>query len=154
MAVGAPAASYYPAVADALGVRLELPRFAEVANAVGAVLGQVSQRVHLLVSQPVRGVFRVFAKTGPRDFDKVGAAIAHAQELASAEALARALEAGAVSAGVELSQLDNKVSNDIDGDMFFEARVTATASGPPRTRAHAAAPQAVVDAGNGVAQPS
>jgi hypothetical protein len=35
-----------------------------------------------------------------------------------------------------LSQQDNKVSNDIDGDMFFEARVTATASGPPLTRQH------------------
>lgn len=154
VAVGAPAASYYPAVAQSLGVRLELPRFAEVANAVGAVLGQVSQRVHLLVSQPVRGVFRVFAKTGPRDFDTVAAAITHAQELAAAEAMARAIEAGAASAHVELSQLDNKVSNDIDGDMFFEARVTATASGPPRTGAHAAAAGVGSHAGNGVAQPS
>ena len=138
VAVGAPAASYYPAVAASLGVQLELPRFAEVANAVGAVLGEVSQRVHVLVSQPVRGVFRVFAKTGPRDFDRVAAAITHAQELAAAEAMTRAIEAGAETAEVVLSQVDNKVSNDIDGDMFFEARVTATASGPPLTRAGAA----------------
>ncbi|MEO6624582.1 MAG: hydantoinase/oxoprolinase family protein [Burkholderiaceae bacterium] len=154
VAVGAPAASYYPAVAASLGVRLELPQFAEVANAVGAVLGQVSQRVHVLVSQPVRGVFRVFAKTGPRDFDNVAAAIAHAQELAAAEAMTRALEAGAASASVVLSQLDNRVTNDIDGDMFFEARVTATASGSPLTRARAAIRSADDHAGIGVAQPS
>ena len=134
VAVGAPAGSYYPPVAQALGVRLELPRFAEVANAVGAVLGQVSQRVHLTVSQPVRGVYRVFARTGPCDFDTVAAAITHAQELASAEAMGHAIEAGAAHAAITLSQLDNQVRNDIDGDMFFEARVTATASGPPRTR--------------------
>lgn len=134
VAVGAPAGSYYPPVAQALGVRLELPPFAEVANAVGAVLGQVSQRVHLTVSQPVRGVYRVFAKTGPRDFDTVAAAISHAQQLASVDALQHALAAGAQQATVTLSQLDNQVRNDIDGDMFFEARVTATASGPPRTR--------------------
>jgi N-methylhydantoinase A/oxoprolinase/acetone carboxylase beta subunit len=134
VAVGAPAASYYPPVAQALGVRLELPRFAEVANAVGAVLGQVSQRVHLTVSQPVRGVYRVFARTGPRDFGTVAQAIGHAQELASAEAMRHALDAGAAHATITLSQIDNQVHNDIDGDMFFEARVTATASGPPRMR--------------------
>ena len=136
VAVGAPAASYYPAVARGLGVALELPPFAEVANAVGAVLGQVSQRVHITVSQPVRGVFRVFTKAGPKDFTKVDAAIRHAQGLAGAEAMQLAMDAGAAHASIELSQLDNTVSNDIDGDMFFEARVTATASGPPRTRRH------------------
>jgi N-methylhydantoinase A/oxoprolinase/acetone carboxylase beta subunit len=135
VAVGAPAGSYYPPVAQALGVRLELPRFAEVANAVGAVLGQVSQRVHLTVSQPVRGVYRVFTRSGPQDFDTVAAAVAQAQQLASEEAVRHALEAGAAETQVVLSQWDNQVHNDIDGDMFFEARVTATASGPPRTRA-------------------
>ena len=141
VAVGAPAGSYYPPVAAALGVRLELPPFAEVANAVGAVLGQVSQRVHLTVSQPVRGVYRVFARSGPCDFSTVAAAIAHAQGLASAEAMHHALEAGAAHATVALSQRDNQVHNDIDGDMFFEARVTATASGPPVTRSTRSVPQ-------------
>ena len=142
VAVGAPAASYYPDVARSLGVALELPQFAEVANAVGAVLAQVSQRVHVTVSQPVRGVFRVFTKTGPRDFATVAPAILHAQDLASEEAMRRALEAGAAHATVALSQLDNQVRNDIDGDMFFEARVTATASGPPVKRSHRGADHA------------
>jgi N-methylhydantoinase A/oxoprolinase/acetone carboxylase beta subunit len=134
VAVGAPAHSYYPAVARGLGMALELPQHAEVANAVGAVLGQVSQRVHVTVSQPVRGVFRVFAGTGPRDFDALAPAIALAQQLASAEAQLRAIDAGAASATVVLSRWDNQVHNDIDGHMFFEARVTATASGPALTR--------------------
>jgi len=133
VAVGAPAAIYYPQVADGLGMALVLPPYAEVANAVGAVLGQVSQRVHLTVSQPVRGVFRVFTSAGPRDFDTLAPAIALAQELASAEALERALDAGAASATVVLSRWNNQVDNDIDGNMFFEARVTATASGPALT---------------------
>jgi len=134
VAVGAPAASYYPDVARCLGMALELPPFAEVANAVGAGLGQVSQRVHVTVSQPVRGVFRVFAASGPRDFDTLAPAIGHAQELASAQAQTRALAAGAAQTSVLLSQLDNQVNNEIDGNMFFEARVTATACGPPLTR--------------------
>lgn len=138
VAVGAPASIYYPAVARGLGMALVLPQFAEVANAVGAVLGRVSQRVHVTVTQPVRGVFRVFTAAGPRDFDTLAPAIAHAQQLASADALAQALDAGAADAEVVLSQRDNQVVNDIDGNMFFDARVTATASGPPLRRAERA----------------
>ncbi len=133
VAVGAPAGIYYPQVADGLGMALVLPPHAEVANAVGAVLGEVSQRVHLTISQPVRGVFRVFTSDGPRDFDTLAPAITLAQELASAEALVRALDAGAANATVTLSRWNNQVDNDIDGNMFFEARVTATASGPALT---------------------
>jgi hypothetical protein len=129
--VGAPAASYYPAVAQALGVNLQLPPFAEVANAVGAVLGEVSQRVHVTVTQPVKGTFRVFSRFGPKDFAGIEPALAHARELAQTEAHANAVEAGAASVEVRFSQKDNNVNNDIDGNMFFEAVVTATAFGPP-----------------------
>ncbi|MCW5644611.1 MAG: hydantoinase/oxoprolinase family protein [Rhodoferax sp.] len=153
VAVGAPASIYYPAVARGLGMALELPPFAEVANAVGAVLGRVSQRVHLTVTQPVRGVFRVFTSDGPRDFESLAPAIALAQQLAGAAALAQALDAGAAHAEVVLSQHDNQVVNDIDGNMFFEARVTATASGPPLGRAAVLARrQARQDHDSGIAQ--
>jgi N-methylhydantoinase A/oxoprolinase/acetone carboxylase beta subunit len=136
VAVGAPASSYYPSVASALGMALMVPQYAEVANAVGAVLGEVSQRVHITVTQPVRGTFRVYTKAGPKDFAGVEAAIAHAKELAATEATQNALSAGADGASVTFSQTDNTVNNDIDGNMFFEAIVTATASGAPCMRAH------------------
>ena len=129
--VGAPAASYYPAVAQGLGVRLVVPPHADVANAVGAVLGQVAQRVHITVTQPVRGTFKVFTPDGPQDFRGLDAAIAQARALAAQEAKARALAAGAVDAQVVFSQEDNQVNNDIDGNVFFEATVTATAWGRP-----------------------
>ena len=136
VAVGAPASSYYPAVAAALGMELVIPQYAEVANAVGAVLGEVSQRTHITVTQPVRGTFRVYTKSGPKDFTGVDAAIAHAKELAATEATQNALSAGADGVTVTFSQTDNTVNNDIDGNMFFEAIVTATASGAPCMRAH------------------
>ena len=136
VAVGAPASSYYPAVASALGMELVVPQYAEVANAVGAVLGEVSQRIHITVTQPVRGTFRVYTRGGPKDFAGVDAAITHAKELAAAEATQNALSAGADGVTVAFSQTDNQVNNDIDGNMFFEAIVTATASGAPCIRAH------------------
>jgi N-methylhydantoinase A/oxoprolinase/acetone carboxylase beta subunit len=135
VAVGAPASSYYPAVASALGMALRVPQYAEVANAVGAVLGEVSQRIHITVTQPVRGTFRVYTKGGPKDFAGVDAAIAHAKELAATEATQNAVSAGADGVTIAFSQTDNAVNNDIDGNMFFEAIVTATASGAPCTRA-------------------
>ncbi len=134
VAVGAPASSYYPAVAQSLGLQLVVPPYAQVANAVGAVLGEVSQRIHITVTQPVRGTFRVYTKAGPKDFAGVEAAVDHARELAAAEATHNALEAGANGVRVDFSQSDNTVNNDIDGNMFFEAIVTATASGAPCTR--------------------
>jgi N-methylhydantoinase A/oxoprolinase/acetone carboxylase beta subunit len=133
VAVGAPAGSYYPAVARGLGIALVLPPFGEVANAVGSVFGQVSQRVHITVTQPVRGVYRVFTPEGPLDFAALSPALELARELAGVEAQARALQAGAASTTLSFTQSDNSVSNDIDGHMFFEAIVTAIASGPPLT---------------------
>ena len=63
------------------------------------------------------------------------AAISHAKELAATEATQNALSAGADGVTVAFSQTDNTVNNDIDGNMFFEAIVTATASGAPLTKA-------------------
>lgn len=131
VAVGAPAASYYPEVARGLGIELVLPPFGEVANAVGSVFGRVSQRVHMTVTQPVRGVYRVFTPDGPRDFAALDDALVLARDLAAGEARLRALQAGAAEVDVRFNQSDNSVSNDIDGHMFFEAIVTAIASGPP-----------------------
>ncbi len=134
VAVGAPAGSYYPEVARGLGMQLVVPPYAEVANAVGAVLGEVSQRVHVTVTQPVKGTFRVFSRFGPKDFSGLEPALVHSRELAQTEAHANALHAGAASVAIRFSQKDNNVNNDIDGNMFFEAVVTATAYGPPVTK--------------------
>ncbi|HEX9706277.1 MAG TPA: hypothetical protein VGA24_01450, partial [Steroidobacteraceae bacterium] len=53
---------------------------------------------------------------------------------AAAEAAALARQAGAASVQIEFEQDQNRVRNEIDGDVFFEMRLTAIASGPPRHR--------------------
>ena len=98
---------------------------------MGAVLGQVAQRVHMTVTQPVRGIFKVFTPAGPLDFRVLGDALDHARALAADEARARAVLAGAASVELSFGQMDNRVENEIDGDVFFESTVTATAFGPP-----------------------
>lgn len=134
VAVGGPAPSYYPEVARGLQVGLYMPRFAEVANAVGAVLGEVSQRVHLTITQPSRGCFRVFTEDGPKEFSQLEAAVQYARELAAAEAAVIARQAGAASVQIEFESIENSVSDEINGDMFFEMQIMAIASGPPQRR--------------------
>ncbi len=131
VAVGAPAASYYPQVAERLGMGVVLPAFAEVANAVGAVLGRVSQRVHMTVIEVARGQYRLFTPGGVQDFAALDEALERARELTGAQARELALEAGAAEIELEYSQSRNSVDHDIDGSVFFEAVVTATSSGAP-----------------------
>ncbi|MFC1690427.1 hypothetical protein ACFL07_12380, partial [Pseudomonadota bacterium] len=45
-----------------------------------------------------------------------------------------ARQAGAESAEIRLSSEDNHVRHDVDGDLFLETRITATASGRPDVR--------------------
>jgi N-methylhydantoinase A/oxoprolinase/acetone carboxylase beta subunit len=132
VAVGAPAASYYPQVGKRLGMGVVLPAFAEVANAVGAVLGRVAQRVHMTVIEVARGQYRLFTPGGVRDFAALDEALESARALTGAQASKLALEAGAAGIELEHTQSRNSVDHDIDGSVFFEAVVTATASGPPR----------------------
>ncbi|HET9977520.1 MAG TPA: hydantoinase/oxoprolinase family protein [Burkholderiaceae bacterium] len=132
VAVGAPAASYYPAVAERLGMALALPAFAGVANAVGAVLGRVAQRVRMTVTQVTRGQYRLFTPQGVQDFADLDAALAQARELTGAQARALALQAGARDIELTHAHSSNSVDHDIDGHVFFEAVVTATAAGAPR----------------------
>jgi len=132
VAVGAPAASYYPDVAKRLGMGVVLPAFADVANAVGAVLGRVAQRVHMTVIEISRLQYRLFTPGGVQDFAELDAALDRACELTGAKARALALEAGADGIEIVHTQDRNSVDHDIDGSVFFEAVVTATASGAPR----------------------
>ena len=57
--LGASAQCYYGAVGERLGCRMILPEHAGVANAIGAVAGQVTQRVTALVSSVDRAVNEV-----------------------------------------------------------------------------------------------
>ncbi|MEM7288726.1 MAG: hydantoinase/oxoprolinase family protein, partial [Actinomycetota bacterium] len=61
VALGAGAATYYPAAAALLGSTAEVSELAPVANALGAAVGKVRQEVEILVSAPRRGVYRVHA---------------------------------------------------------------------------------------------
>jgi len=130
--VGAPAATYYPDVAAKLQAALLVPRYAEVANAVGAVMGNVIQKSEIAITQPTQGGFRVHTVDGPRDFGDLDQAVSFAERLASDMAQTLARHAGAIQVDTVLSRHDNRVDDPMDGSVFFGATISAVASGRPR----------------------
>lgn len=129
--LGASAASYYGAVGERLGTRMVLPEHAGVANAIGAVVGQVSQRVSGTVTSPSEGRFVLHLTEGVQVFGERDAALAAMEAALVAEASTRARDAGAEELRVTVSR-DIREAEVEGRSMFIEARVTATASGRPR----------------------
>ena len=134
--LGASAPAYYGAVGAALGCEMILPEHAGVANAIGAVVGQVSQRATGTLTSPSEGRFAAHLPSGLAVFTDQEAALAALTEALTQEARARALRAGAVD--LHLTTGRDIREAEVEGRrMFIEAVVTVTASGRPRV-AHAA----------------
>jgi len=130
VAVGAPAASYYRDVADSMQIGLHLPQHADVANAYGAVMGSVIQRAQVTVTQPQFGTFCLFNNDQPQQFGTLAAARQCAEDIVMREAERKAIDAGARNPQVTLSYEDIHVNDEIDGELFLESMVIATAIGP------------------------
>ncbi|MEW9807213.1 hydantoinase/oxoprolinase N-terminal domain-containing protein [Mesorhizobium sp. ZMM04-5] len=130
--LGASAGLHYAGLPALVGNDCVVPADADVANALGAVVGQVRVSAEATVSQPAEGIFRVSAgDDAPRDFSGEEQALAEAEARIRAIVAARALEAGAADAETEVSR-DVRASVVEDRRMFIEARLVATASGRPR----------------------
>lgn len=131
VAVGAPAGTFFPDAAAHLGIGLSLPENGDVANAFGAVMGSVVQRAHVTVTQPLHGSFIVHSDSEPFHFSTLEEAVSTARSIAKEKVRMLAREAGAKSVEVHLGSEDNHVQHDVDGDLFLETKITATASGRP-----------------------
>ena len=129
--LGASAHSYYGAVGDRLGCEMILPEHAGVANAIGAVVGQVAQRAQGLVSSPGEGRFTAHLAAGLQTFLSRNEALTAMEAALVAEATARARAAGAEDVRVVVSRDIREA--EVEGQkMFIEAMVSVTASGRPR----------------------
>jgi N-methylhydantoinase A/oxoprolinase/acetone carboxylase beta subunit len=131
IAIGAPAATYYPEVARRLGAQLVLPEHAAVCNAVGAVAGVVSETSEILVNQPTFNVFRVYDPAGIRDYSESLVAIQDATRVSRELALAAARRAGAADPHVETSVIERRAAAESGLDYLAEATVRSRATGRP-----------------------
>ncbi len=129
--LGASAALHYAGLPQLVGNDCLLPPDADVANALGAVVGQVRVTAEARVSQPKEGLFRMNAGETMRDFLSEGEAIAAAEAEIARLAGERAAEAGAAEAQVTIDR-DIKAATVEGSRSFIEALLVATASGRPR----------------------
>ncbi|MDO9416858.1 hydantoinase/oxoprolinase family protein [Pararhizobium sp.] len=133
--LGASAPVYYPAIAAMLGAESSIPSDADVANAVGAVVGQVRSTVTVFVTMPEEEIFIV---SGAGDSQRVfgeDAAFALARDRATVAALKSARDNGAEDP--VCNTIEEVDAPQIEGRRkLVEARFIATASGRPRMAHH------------------
>jgi len=129
-AIGAPAPAYYSHVASKVGVDAIVPNYADVANAVGAVVGRVRVRSSATITQPTRGQYRVHLGEQPT-YGSVAKARAAALELLQAAALAEADRAGAATPELSESWTEQTAVVN-EKEIFVEGTLTVEASGRPR----------------------
>jgi N-methylhydantoinase A/oxoprolinase/acetone carboxylase beta subunit len=135
VAVGAPVGTYLPRVADLLHTRLIVPEHSAAASAVGAVVGSVVSRVHVLVAPQQEGeVLRVNLPGEAVEFGTLPEALAYAQARGVELAREGALRAGAAEVEIEVERQDRTapVANGWGQDVYVETRFLVTALGRPR----------------------
>jgi len=131
IALGASADCYYGAVAGRLGTRLVVPVHAGVANAIGAVVGQVAMYAESTVTSPGPGRFIAHLAAGPSVFGTAQAAIAALEADLRAQARDKAVRAGVTEPHMRLERDD--LQAEVEGQpLFIESRLRLTASGRPR----------------------
>ena len=127
--IGAPASNFYPPIAQFMDAEIVVPEHAEVANAIGAVVGEVRQSAQITIT-PIAGNKRVVvhAPQTQREFDDLELAAAWATEVATELAQQKATSAGGSGLQVTVDRSDNVVEE--GGQVtFFESVIVATAIG-------------------------
>ena len=131
IALGASAATHYPAIAKLLGADLIVPEHADVAGAVGAAAGSVRQRVMITVTQPNEGRFRIHLPEGPQDVKSQEEALMLATQAAEDMARKRAESAGAKSVEITTSSQIKEVDLGDGKTLFMEGLIQTQAVGLP-----------------------
>lgn len=131
VAIGAPAANYYPEIGKRLGAQITVPKHAEVCNAIGAVVSSVSQEITATITTPGEGRYRVHLVNTMSEFPSLDLAIRFADEEARRLARDAAVSAGALNPEVQSKRQDTMVKDVGGRQIFVESQIGAVAIGRP-----------------------
>ena len=126
--LGASAYQYHPEAAELLNTKAIVPDHADVANAIGAVVGQISVRFEVTISQPAEGRFQVTGLENP--FADEVTACRGAEDFARLRVTELVQEAGAQEFEIAVSKEEKRATLE-SRDMLVEATVIAVATGRP-----------------------
>ncbi|MEN8842095.1 MAG: hydantoinase/oxoprolinase family protein [Octadecabacter sp.] len=129
--LGASAQAYYGAVGSRLGCKTVLPEYGGVANAIGAVVGQVAIHAEGSVTSGGEGAFRVHLPDGPVQFDDKDNALAELRKSLTYQAMEKAKASGVGEIRIT-EHLDLREAQIEAQTMFIEATLRVTARGRPR----------------------
>jgi len=137
--IGAPVATYLPAVAERLDTELVLPEHMEVGNAVGAITGSIIESVEIVIIPNLAlgdtqdPPCTLHSQTEKREFLRLTDAIEYARRVASEMANSRAVSSGAddVEVVVETRNTCMGLGKGWGEDTLVEVKIVATAVGKP-----------------------
>ncbi|MEI9425960.1 hydantoinase/oxoprolinase family protein [Mesorhizobium sp. Cs1299R1N1] len=129
--LGASAPLHYAGLSPLVGNGCIVPEDTDVANALGAVVGQVRVSAEALISQPKEGLYRLTAGGCVRDFIDEDAAVLAAEASLRDVVTAHAKKAGTDDAEIQIHR-EFRISMIEDQRLFVEAHIVAVASGRPR----------------------
>ncbi len=137
--IGAPTHVLLPDVAEAMGVQCIIPDNAEVANAIGTAIADISATVTVQIA-PKWGAggllgYTVHASGGNRFFEEYGPAEEYAREAALADAEAEARARGALGELEMQVEVDTRTGTSVFGETFtLGIEVMGHAKGAALTR--------------------
>lgn len=131
--IGAPAHSFVPGAARAVGTEAIIPDRAGVAGAVGAITGSVMEAVSVLIRPDATG-FTMHAPDHVKSFTLLEAARTYARNHAVELVRRRALGAGAERFHIRVHLEDRKACSADGGIIYIDTQVRAEAAGAPRVR--------------------
>lgn len=131
VAVGGPAALFYPLAAERLASELVLPERYDVCNAIGAVSGDVVRRMGLSVTQTAEERYACQLGRQRIEGDDAEALAAQAKEWLEVQLRNQLVAAGGVDAEIELSTDVRKATLEPGREMIVEIALAATARGRP-----------------------
>jgi N-methylhydantoinase A/oxoprolinase/acetone carboxylase beta subunit len=134
VAIGAPVEAYFPLVAEQLHTEVIIPPHAEVANAIGAVVGGVVQQMRVEI-HPLddESGFRAHLPEGIHDSSTLDGAVQYAQQAVSIYLESQARKAGAEQVEVSMVRHDSSapVRAGWGQELFLGTELVFTAVGRP-----------------------
>ena len=129
--VGAPIGHFLPEVAQVLGARAEVPDFHDVANAVGAIVSQVSIKRQVAIKPDPAGGFYIEGLSGHQCFQALDAADSYVQRVLTEEIRCLAAQAGTRENTVQLTFKDVTAKTGRGEEVFIERQVVSEIQGLP-----------------------
>lgn len=138
IAVGAPVGAYFPQIAERMNTELILPKYAEVANAVGTVGGKVIEKIVVMIKPGEGGGFLVHSPEERKFFKDFNDAQSYGAKIGKEIAYKRAESSGASNIETMVEK-DDKYSDYLgqgeetkdEDKLFIESRLEITAVGKP-----------------------